>query len=90
MNALSSFKIFDAFPDLNERFYDFRVDPFEQNRVWFTTWPIGTNTGKLAGRFEPTGKKVDCKNDRYSWTAGLQSSDSCCQSLDCHERGGLN
>lgn len=55
--ALGSFKLEDAFPDLNPNYYGFRVDPFEPNRVWFTSRSTATHTGKLLGK-PPTGKKL--------------------------------
>lgn len=32
INALGSFKLFDAFLDMNNNFHFIRVDPFEPNR----------------------------------------------------------
>lgn len=55
IRALNSFKIGESFT-ISERQYDFRVDPFEPNRVWFTTrplvkhdknGPLGPATGKI-------------------------------------------
>jgi len=57
--AFASFKLGDAFPDLNPNYHAFRVDPFEPSRVWYTTRAFGTHTGTLAGVLPPTGKKVD-------------------------------
>ena len=57
--AFSSFKITDAFPDAKVQNYHFRVDPFEPNRVCFTTKFKGTNTGKFAGTIPATGIVVD-------------------------------
>merc|ERR1712159_742701 len=37
--------------------YNFHVDPFEGNRVWFSSRAVGTHTGPLMG-IEPTGKTV--------------------------------
>eukprot|EP00929_Paragymnodinium_shiwhaense_P011011 TRINITY_DN11620_c0_g1_i4.p1 TRINITY_DN11620_c0_g1~~TRINITY_DN11620_c0_g1_i4.p1 ORF type:complete len:282 (+),score=39.77 TRINITY_DN11620_c0_g1_i4:58-903(+) len=45
-----------AFPDQNAQYYDFRVDPFEPNRVWYTSRGRGTMTGKFAGALDPNGK----------------------------------
>lgn len=45
-----------AYPDNNAQYYDFRVDPFEPNRVWYTSRGVGTMTGSFAGTFEPTGE----------------------------------
>eukprot|EP00471_Norrisiella_sphaerica_P004296 CAMPEP_0184479038 /NCGR_PEP_ID=MMETSP0113_2-20130426/899_1 /TAXON_ID=91329 /ORGANISM="Norrisiella sphaerica, Strain BC52" /LENGTH=264 /DNA_ID=CAMNT_0026857021 /DNA_START=95 /DNA_END=886 /DNA_ORIENTATION=+ len=59
LKAVSGFRLLDAFPDNNARYYHFRVDPFETNRVWTTSRAIGTNTGVFAGTIPPTGKVVE-------------------------------
>lgn len=45
LQSFKYFKVTDAFPDLNSGAHDFRVDPFQPNRVWFTARTIGTFTG---------------------------------------------
>lgn len=55
-NALGRFKILDAVPDLSPEQYDFRTDPFEPNRVWWTARGRGTNTGKVFGSLPATGR----------------------------------
>jgi hypothetical protein len=57
IKAFSSFSITEAFPDMKPNFYNFHVDPFEHDRVWFSSRATGTHTGVMAGKFEPTGKK---------------------------------
>ena len=57
LGALGSFKLEEAFPDINPNYYGFFVDPFEPHRVWFTSRSTGTHTGPLLGK-PPTGKKV--------------------------------
>jgi hypothetical protein len=42
---LGYFNLRGAFPDLDFRAHDFRVDPFEPDRVWYTTRTIGTHKG---------------------------------------------
>ena len=42
-----------AFPDFQGEFYNFNVDPFEGNRVWYIARGRGTNTGPLPP-FAPT------------------------------------
>lgn len=59
VKAVGGFNLADAFPDMNNEFHHFRVDPFEPNRVWFTARGRGTNTGKSPGNplvAEPSGK----------------------------------
>ena len=60
VKAITGFELAEGFPDLKNNFHHFRVDPFEPNRVWFTSRTTGTHTGTLAGRFEATGTKVEC------------------------------
>lgn len=55
--ALGQFKLEDAMPDLEPQQYDFRTDPFEPNRVWFTARGRGTNTGPVFGFLPATGKQ---------------------------------
>jgi len=57
LEALNGFDFIGAFPDQNAHFHHFRVDPFEENRVWVTARGIGTNTGKLLGG-KPSQKQV--------------------------------
>lgn len=57
ISAFSSFSITEAFPDMKANFYNFHVDPFEHNRVWFSSRATGTHTGVFAGKMQPTGKK---------------------------------
>ena len=57
LGALGSFKLEEAFPDINPNYYGFFVDPFDPHRVWFTSRSTGTHTGPLLGK-PPTGKKV--------------------------------
>eukprot|EP00242_Pyramimonas_sp_CCMP2087_P014971 CAMPEP_0198212926 /NCGR_PEP_ID=MMETSP1445-20131203/28295_1 /TAXON_ID=36898 /ORGANISM="Pyramimonas sp., Strain CCMP2087" /LENGTH=308 /DNA_ID=CAMNT_0043887497 /DNA_START=202 /DNA_END=1128 /DNA_ORIENTATION=+ len=58
LEAIASFEIKEAFPDFNPQYHDFRVDPFETNRVWLTARGHGTNTGKFAGALPATDKTV--------------------------------
>lgn len=43
--AVGGFQLSTAFPDQNPGHYDFRVDPFEPNKVWFTSVFTATHTG---------------------------------------------
>eukprot|EP00200_Dunaliella_tertiolecta_P004250 CAMPEP_0202347024 /NCGR_PEP_ID=MMETSP1126-20121109/5563_1 /ASSEMBLY_ACC=CAM_ASM_000457 /TAXON_ID=3047 /ORGANISM="Dunaliella tertiolecta, Strain CCMP1320" /LENGTH=218 /DNA_ID=CAMNT_0048938515 /DNA_START=152 /DNA_END=808 /DNA_ORIENTATION=+ len=60
LEAVRSFKLKEAFPNMNPHAYDFRVDPYEQNRVWFTVRNTCTHTGPLRflTTYKPTGKVV--------------------------------
>ncbi|MEW5320308.1 MAG: hypothetical protein WDW38_011390 [Sanguina aurantia] len=61
IKAVSSFKIKDAFPDMEAHPYHWRVDPYEPHRVWFTCRTTGTHTGALKffkSQYRPTGKLV--------------------------------
>merc|ERR1712193_568223 len=57
-HSLKLFQITEAFPDMKANAYNFHVDPFELNRVWFCTRAVGTHTGTLMGTIQPTNKKV--------------------------------
>lgn len=37
VEALTNFKLHEAFPDLDPGFHHFRVDPYDPSRVWFTS-----------------------------------------------------
>ena len=58
LNALRSFDLLTAFPDMNNQYHRFYVDPFEPNRVWFQTRCFATHTGPLLGK-PATGKKLE-------------------------------
>ena len=56
---MSSFKLNDAFPNMDSHPYDWRVDHYEPQRVWFTVRSTATHTGPLhfAGTtYKATGK----------------------------------
>ncbi|OLP86014.1 hypothetical protein AK812_SmicGene32936 [Symbiodinium microadriaticum] len=57
IEQFKSFNFREAFPDAVNEWHHFRVDPFEPNRVWFTTRGHGKNTGLAPPLItEPTGK----------------------------------
>jgi hypothetical protein len=65
--AVGGFKLKDMFPDLNPAFCDFRVDPIQPNRVWYTSYFTATHTGE--GVFgKPTGTAVECPPQTISLT----------------------
>ncbi|GAX84257.1 hypothetical protein CEUSTIGMA_g11680.t1 [Chlamydomonas eustigma] len=69
--AVSSFRLKEAFPDINPHAYDFRVDPFEPNRVWFTSRVTATHKGALKFgdmKFDPTNKLVFGAPECQSYT----------------------
>jgi hypothetical protein len=59
LGAISSVDIATGFPDFDPQFHNFRVDPYEGDRVWYTARGRGTNTGPLPP-FAPaaTGKSL--------------------------------
>ena len=57
INSLKNFDLLQAFPDMNNRFYNIHVDPFEPNRVWWFTRAKATHTGPLLGK-PATNKKI--------------------------------
>ena len=52
LNTFFRLKIKETFPDLTSGAHDFRIDPFEPNRVWWTNAFQGTHTGnnKIGGK----------------------------------------
>ena len=68
VKAVGGFDLTQGFPDMKSNYYHFRVDPYETNRVWFTNRTTGPHTGKLAGRFEATGTRVECPPQALSMT----------------------
>jgi len=65
LEALGTFKIQDVFPDVNNNYHFFRVDPFEPDRVWFQTRKTATNTGAFLGK-PSTGKALTFPPEAYS------------------------
>jgi len=65
--ALRAFDLLGAFPDMNNRYHFFRVDPFEPNRVWFQTRVLATNTGPLMGK-APTNQSLELPPQAFSMT----------------------
>ena len=62
IKIFSSFKLNSSFPDSNNNYFGFTVDPTEPNRVWFMSRPKMTHTGTLrigALVIEPSGTKVE-------------------------------
>merc|ERR1740139_1032950 len=62
---LRSFDLLAAFPDMDNRYHGFYVDPFEPNRVWFRTRCLATHTGELLGN-PPTGKSLELPPQPFS------------------------
>mmetsp|Transcript_133596 Transcript_133596/g.243587 ORF Transcript_133596/g.243587 Transcript_133596/m.243587 type:complete len:298 (+) Transcript_133596:66-959(+) len=67
LNALRNFDLLTAFPDMNSRFYNLHVDPFEHNRVWWFTRTLATHTGPLLGK-PPTNKALELPPQANSFT----------------------
>lgn len=71
LKAVRGFNLALAFPDLATNAYDFRVDKYEPNRVWFTTRFTATHTGPLKfgnSTYEATGKTVQSAPEAISYT----------------------
>ncbi|KAK9823831.1 hypothetical protein WJX72_005808 [[Myrmecia] bisecta] len=56
IRAVAGFGLKNAFPNQNSHPYDFRVDPYEPHRVWFTVRNTATHTGPL--KFGPKTYKA--------------------------------
>ncbi|CAK0884829.1 unnamed protein product [Prorocentrum cordatum] len=54
--------ITDAFPDLDYKWRDLRVCPFDVNRVWYTSSPLGTHLAELR---LPTGEVLPATGRRW-------------------------
>lgn len=71
LTAVRGFDLALAFPDLSTNAYDFRVDKYEPNRVWFTTRFTATHTGPLkfgSSTYPATGKTVLSAPEAISYT----------------------
>ena len=71
LSSLPQFNLLAAFPNMNNNYHFFRVDPFEPNRVWFQTRATATHTGPLMGS-APTGKKLELPPQAFSMTFNEQ------------------
>jgi len=65
LDSLSSFDIAAAFPDLKSNYHNWRVCPFEPNRVWVNIKYTGSNTGPIMGR-PATNKRVESPVQTHS------------------------
>lgn len=75
VKAFSSFNLRRAFPDIKNEAYDFRVDPYDPARVWFTVRSQGTFTGAFGeGRnsLPPNGNKYRSGPEGISVTFNSQ------------------
>ena len=50
LDAADGFNIYDTFPNFDNRYANFCVDPLEPGRVWFFVRLIATDTGGLFGK----------------------------------------
>ena len=65
LKAVRSFKLKEAFPNMESHPYDWRVDPYEPQRVWFTIRSTAKHTGPLsfAGTtYKATNKVSTCES----------------------------
>lgn len=68
LDAANGFKIYEAFPDFDNRYFNFNADPIEPGRVWFMTRLRATNDGKgLFGKKEASQKTVVLPPQVYSF-----------------------
>lgn len=61
LKAVRGFQLKSAIPDLQPNAYDWRVDAYEPNRVWFTIRTTGTHTGSLYfgnNEYKATGNAI--------------------------------
>ena len=63
VKAVQSFKLKEAFPNMESHPYDWRVDPYEPQRVWFTIRSTAKHTGPLnfaGATYKATNKVSAC------------------------------
>ncbi|KAL3149571.1 hypothetical protein ABBQ32_002347 [Trebouxia sp. C0010 RCD-2024] len=71
LNVTGTFNLNEAFPNLDPHPYHWRVDPYEPNRVWFTTRVTATHDGPLKffkTTLKPTHKQVYGAPECLSYT----------------------
>ena len=71
LGAWHSLGLAQGLPDLEWHFHDASIDPFDVNRVWYTTAARGTHTSslRLGGReYPPTGRQWVAPPERGSLT----------------------
>jgi hypothetical protein len=71
LKTVRGFTFKQGIPNLSSNAYDFRVDPFEPNRVWFTIRTTGTHTGPFKfGRatYDATGATIQGPPECCSYT----------------------
>jgi len=71
LKALRGFDLLAAFPNMQNNYHRFYVDPFEPNRVWFQTRAKATHTGELMGS-APTGRELELPPQAFSMTFNEQ------------------
>ena len=61
VEAFSSFKLRDAFPESRGNYFGFCQDPLEPNRIWFISRGTFPHTGTLnmGVKYKPTGKTIN-------------------------------
>ena len=68
LRVFEGFNLQGAFPDLDESYTNFRVDPYDPYRVWADLITTGTRTGQFAFNMEPTNKRVVSHPEAVSFT----------------------
>ena len=71
LDTVRGFQLRQGIPNLNSNAYDWRVDPYEPNRVWFTIRTTGTHTGAFKfGRatYAATGSTIQGPPECCSYT----------------------
>lgn len=56
IDEFNSYELRTAFPDLDENYSNFRVDPYDPYRVWYDVKATGTLTGEIMGK-DPDGSR---------------------------------
>lgn len=97
IEAFSSFKVREAFPDGKGNYFNFCVDPLEPNRVWFMSRGVLTHTSTLkfgSSEFKATGRRI--KEAPQTLSMSFDDAGRCykltggyCVDRTCGDSGGL-
>ena len=85
VKAVRSFKLKEAFPNMESHPYDWRVDPYEPQRVWFTIRSTAKHTGPLnfaGATYKATNKVSACDTSSRPATPGPKMVQLSCASIE--------
>eukprot|EP00804_Cyclotella_cryptica_P002764 CCRYP_021221-RA/>CCRYP_021221-RA protein AED:0.08 eAED:0.08 QI:191/1/1/1/0.66/0.5/4/275/1069 len=68
IEVFSEYNVRDAVPDLDYRFENYRIDPYDPYRVWVDTRARGTRTGPIGRSAAPASSKYLAPPESMSFT----------------------